>query len=155
MFLRNQVFYLKNWKLWRAQTTIDFLLKFRTRSLLTNVYKRVCGSLFCFFFCLEIELFVKIKNYLFSTHSQKPVLSIIQDLNKIDKNPTHPFVDISKTETCEKFQQKILNTTLVGARQSFKFLRQITWFLWNTRALSKFKYWILRYLISTVTWPDN
>ena len=91
--------------------------------------RKGCVGVFFLFFCLELELFVKIKNYLFSTHSQKPVLSITQDLNKINKNPTHPFVDISKTETCEKFQQKILNTTLVGARQSFKFLRQITWFL--------------------------
>ena len=24
LFSRNQVFYLKNWKLWRAPTTIDF-----------------------------------------------------------------------------------------------------------------------------------
>ena len=56
------------------------------------------------------------------------------------KNPTYPFVDIRKTETCAKFQQKILNSTVVGARQSFQFFRQITWFLGHTRALSKFKY---------------
>ena len=61
-------------------------------------------------FCLELELFAKIKKDLVSTHSQKPGLSITQDLNKIKKkNPEHPFVDISKTETCAKCQQKILN----------------------------------------------
>ena len=61
--------------------------------------------------------------------------------SKQDKrNPTHPFVDIRKTETCAKFQQKILNSTVVGARQSFQFLRQITWFPGNPRALSKVKY---------------
>ena len=129
------------------------MLKFCTRSVLTNVCKRVCGIFFLF--CLELELFPKIKNCLVSTHSQKPDLSITQDLNKILKNPTHPFVDISKTETCGKFQQKILNSTLVGARQSFEFFRQITWFLWNTRALSKFKYWILYHLISVIKWPNN
>ena len=47
-----------------------------------------------------------------------------------------------------KFRQKILNSTAVGARQSSKFLRQITWFLINKWALSKFKYLILHHLIS-------
>ena len=37
------------------------------------------------------------------------------------KNPTHPFVDIRQTETCAKFQLKILNSTVVGARQIFDF----------------------------------
>ena len=36
------------------------------------------------------------------------------DLNK--KNPSHSFVDIRKMETCAKFQQKIVNSTVVGAR---------------------------------------
>ena len=35
-----------------------------------------------FKFCLELELFAKIKKDLVSTHSQKPGLSITQDLNK-------------------------------------------------------------------------
>ena len=34
-----------------------------------------------------------------------------------------------------KFQQKILNSKVVGARQSFQFFRQKTWFLINNRAL--------------------
>ena len=66
----------------------------------------------------------KIKKYLVFTHSQKPGLSITQDLNK--KNPKDSFVDIHKMETCAKFEQKILNSTVVGARQSFPFFRQIT-----------------------------
>ena len=36
------------------------------------------------------------------------------------KNPEHIFVDISKYKTCVKFQQKILNFKIVGARQSFQ-----------------------------------
>ena len=36
---------------------------------------------------------------------------------------------------------------VVGARQSFQFFRQITWFLGNNRALSKFRYRILYNLI--------
>ena len=71
------------------------------------------------------------------------------------KNPTHAFVDIHKTETYAKFQQKILNSTVVGAHQSFQFFRQITWFLGNTRALSKFKYWILHHLISIIKLQNN
>ena len=49
-----------------------------------------------FLFCLDLELFAKIKKDLVSTHSQKPGLSITQDLDKIKKNPEHPFVDIGK-----------------------------------------------------------
>ena len=37
---------------------------------------------------------------------------------------------------------------VVRAGQNFQFLREITWFLGNKRALSKFKYWILHHLIS-------
>ena len=35
------------------------------------------------------------------------------------RNPKHPFVDIGKWKTCAKFQQKIFNFMVVGARQSF------------------------------------
>ena len=41
-----------------------------------------------FKFCLELELFVKIKKDLVSTYSQKPGLSITQDLNKTKKIPS-------------------------------------------------------------------
>ena len=100
-----------------------------------------------FNFCLELELFAKIKKYLVSTHSQKLRSSITQDLNNNKKNLTHSFVDIRKTETCAKFQQIILDFMAVGACQSFRFFRQITWYFGNARALSKFKYWILHHLI--------
>ena len=39
---------------------------------------------------------------------------------------------------------------VIGARQSFQFLRQNTWFLENNKALSKFLYEILHYLISII-----
>ena len=54
-----------------------------------------------------------------STHSFFTFLLITQDLNKIKKNPEHPFLDIIKQKTCAKFQQKMLNSTVVGACQSF------------------------------------
>ena len=49
-----------------------------------------------FLFYLDLELFAKIKKELVSTHSFFTLLLIIQDLNKIKKNPAHPFLDITK-----------------------------------------------------------
>ena len=63
LFSRNQVFCLKDWKLWRAPTTIDFInfcwnFAHVSLRLLTNSYKRVFGiSLFR----LDLELLAKIK----------------------------------------------------------------------------------------------
>ena len=88
-----------------------------------------------FLFYLDLELLAKIKKDLVSTHSFFTLLLITQDLNKIKKNPTHPFVDITKKKTCVKFQQKILNFMVVGARQSFQFFRQKIWLLGNNRSL--------------------
>ena len=82
-------------------------------------------------------------------------LSITQDLSRIKKNPTRPFVDIGKQETQAKFQQKILNCKVVEACQSFQIFRQNIWFLKNNRALSKFLYGILHYLISTIKLQRN
>ena len=157
LFWRKQVFCLENWKLWQAPTTIDsdnFCWSFAHVSYLPVSTKGCSGF---FLFCLELELFAKIKKDLVSTHSQKPGLSITQDLSKIKKkkNPKHAFVVIGKTETCAKFHQKILNAMVVGARQSFQFLRQITLFLGNKRALFSFKYWILYQLISIIKLQNN
>ena len=51
------------------------------------------------------------------------------------KNPAHPYVDITKQKTCAEFQQKIWNPMIVGARQSFQFFRQKTYFIGNNRCL--------------------
>ena len=64
--------------------------------LIYQCLQRVCGI---FLYCLKLELFAKIKKDLVSTHSQKLVLSITQDISKIKE----PLVDIVKTETCAKF----------------------------------------------------
>ena len=61
-----------------------FLLKLRTRFLLTIVYKRVCGI---FLFYLDLELFAKIKKDLVCTYLFFTLLLITQDLNKIKKIP--------------------------------------------------------------------
>ena len=72
-----------------------------------------------------------------------------------EKNPTHPFVDILRRKHVQCFSKKLLNFTIVGARQSFQFFRHITWFLGNARALSKFKYWILHRLINIIKLQNN
>ena len=57
-----------------------FLLTLCTRFLLANVYKRVR---WIFLFCLDLELFAKIKKDLVSTPSFFTFLLITQDLNNI------------------------------------------------------------------------
>ena len=152
LFLRNQVFCLKNWKLWRAPTTIDFnnlCWNFADVPYLPMSTKECVGF---FYFCLELELFAKIKKYLVSTHSQKPGLPITWDLNKIKKIHKPCFRHWLDGNMC-KISAK--NSTVVGAHQSSQFFRQITWFLGNTRALSKFNYWILYHLISIIKLQNN
>ena len=63
------------------------------------------------------------------------------------QNPTQAFVDIDEYGTSAKFQQKLIQSLVVGARQSFQFFRQNTWFLENNRELPKFLCCILHYLI--------
>ena len=50
----------------------------------------------------------------------------------------------------QNFSQKDLAFMVARARQIFEFFRQITWFRRNNRALSKFRYRILHYLISFI-----
>ena len=86
-------------------------------------------------FCLELELFAKIKKYLVSTHSQKPGLSITQDLNKTLKISHTLLQTFVRRKRVQNFSKKIIDFTVVGARQSFQVFRKITWFLGNTRAM--------------------
>ena len=66
------------------------------------------------------------------------------------KTPAQLFVVIDKQEACAKFQQKLLNSRVFGARQSFQILKQNFWFLEKNIALSKFLYEILYYLTSII-----
>ena len=68
--------------------------------------------------------------------------------SKQNKKKSQIGICSEKKETCTKFQRKSLKSTVVGARQSFKFFSQNTWFLKNNRTLSKVLYWILHYVIS-------
>ena len=109
------------------------LLKLRTRFLLTNIYKRMFGIFF--YFDQILSYLQKLKRpsfnalafYIFINNSRS---------KQNEKNPEHSFLDIVKQKTCAKFQRKILNVMIIGARQNFQFFRQVTWFLGNNRALS-------------------
>ena len=81
------------------------------------------GCVGYFLFSLKLELFAKIKKTLgfFTLTETRLINNSRSEQNK--KNPTHLFEDIRKTETCTKFQQKILNSTVVGAQT---FFRQVT-----------------------------
>ena len=74
-------------------------------------------------------------------------MQITHYLNKIKKSSEHSFVDSGKKETCAKFQQKILNSMVVGVSQSFQIFRQKTWFLEDDRVLSKLLYGLSYYLV--------
>ena len=65
-----------------------------------------------FLFCLELDLFAKVKKNWFLHSCFFTFLLITRDLNKI-KKPKHPFVDIVKYKTYVKFYQKILNFMVV------------------------------------------
>ena len=65
-------------------------------------------------------------------------LQITQDLNKIKKNPEHPFADKVSGKRGQNFSKTTLNSMVVGAHKSFQFFMQNTWFLGNNRALPKF-----------------
>ena len=137
LILRNQFIYLKNWKLRQAPTTIEF-------NILYWIFARV-RDLFILFkpcvidktgFCKGVEtrsFFILANN-----PNSKPDR----------KNPEHTSVNIRKWQLSTKFQQKLLNSMVVGARQSLQFFRKNTWFFENGRALSKFLYDILHYLIN-------
>ena len=131
MLLRNQVFCLKNWKVWQASI-------FFTRFLLTNVYKRVFGI---FFILFRSWVICKNKKDLVSKHSFFIFLLINNDTL---------LKTLLSRKRVQNLSKKILIFVAVGARQSFKFFRQIACFLGNNRVLSKFRYRILNNLISII-----
>ena len=60
LFPRNQVFCLKNWKLWRASTTIEFNIFCWN---FADVFYLVMSTKACvefFLFCLDLELLIKV-----------------------------------------------------------------------------------------------
>ena len=103
-----------------------------------------------FSFCLDLELLKKnCKNRVCRNH----VFLIFEYNSKSEqnkKNPEHAIGDTSKWKRCGKFQYKILNCRLVGARRNFQIFKQNTWFLEHNRTLSNFFSGILHCLISII-----
>ena len=87
LFSGNQVFCLKNWNLWRAPTTLEFNGFFWNFAYVSYLPMSTKGYLGFFLFYLDLKSFAKIENDLVSTHSQKPVFLITQDLNEIKEIP--------------------------------------------------------------------
>ena len=85
LFSRNQVFCLKSWKIWRAQTILKFNNFCRNFSRVFYLPMSTEGHV-GFLLYLDLELFANIKKYLISTHSFFTLLLITQDLNKIKKS---------------------------------------------------------------------
>ena len=69
-------------------------------------------------FCLDLELFAKIKKTWLLQHRFLHFINNSRSKQNL-KNPEYSFVDIIKQKTCATFQQKILNFMVVGAGQSF------------------------------------
>ena len=83
LFLRNQTFFLKIWKLWRAPTILQFNIfcwNFAHVFYLPMSTKACVGF---FLFYLDLELFAKIEKDLVSTHSFFTLLFITLIFNKV------------------------------------------------------------------------
>ena len=118
LFSRNQVFCPKIWKLWCAPTIQQFNIfcwHFPHISYLPMSTKRCEGF---FLFCLDLELYAKIKKDLVSTYSVFTLLLITQDLNKIKKSPTCFFIHY-QAQNVGKISAK--NIKLYGSWSSLKF----------------------------------
>ena len=90
------------WKIYHLRFIYRrFLLKFYTRLLLTNVYKRVFGIVFILFRTLVICQNKKM------THSQKPDLSISQDLDKKKKIPNTLWQTLVRWKPVQNFSKNI------------------------------------------------
>ena len=96
--------------------------------------------------CLQILSYLRKSRKTWFLHIYKNRFIINPRSKQNKKSLERPFVDIGKQKTCAKFQQKILNSMIVGSRQNFQFSRQITCFLGSDRTLCKFKQWIWHYL---------
>ena len=67
------------------------------------------------------------------------IFLITQDLNKIKKNSKTLLQTLLSRKRVQYFSKKKSNSMAVGARQSFHFFKQFTWFLKNNRVLRKFR----------------
>ena len=85
------------------------------------------------FYFLDVELLINTKETAFCECAETSFFIFANKLKhiQIKTNPGYSFVDIGMYETCAKFQPKIFNSMVAGARQSFHLFRWNTWLLGN------------------------
>ena len=76
---------------------------FFAETLRTNLYKRVCGI---FLFCLDLELFAKIKKDLVSTPSFYTLVKITDYLNKTKKTLHNLLYTLLSIKRVQNFNKK-------------------------------------------------
>ena len=118
LFSRNQVFWLKIWKLWQAPTTLQFNIFCWNFAHVLHFPMSTKKPVEFFLFYLDLELFEKVKKDLVSTHSVFTLLLITQDLNKIKKSPTCFFIHY-QAQNVGNISAK--NIKLYGSWSSLKF----------------------------------
>ena len=129
LFLRNQVFCLKSWKLWWAPTILQFKIFCWNFAHVFHLSLSKKGCVGFFLFYLDLELFAKIKKDLVSSHSFSTLLLITPDLNKI-KQIAHTILQtLLSRKHVQSFSKKI---NIYGSWSLSKFS---TWFLGNNRGL--------------------
>ena len=126
LFPRNQGFFPKNCKFWRASTTIEF-----------NIFCWDFAQIFCLV-CLQKD----VRNFFYLFRSWVIHKSVKNDCvetrsflifennsrsKQNKKNPTHFFVDSGKYETCAKLQQKILNCQTKNIESNFQTKYLVSW----------------------------
>ena len=82
--------------LWRAPTSIQFSISSWNFAHVSYLPMSAKGCAVFFFILLRSWVICKNLKDLVSTRSSFTLLLITQDLNKIKKNPEHPFVDTVK-----------------------------------------------------------
>ena len=146
LFPRNQAFYLKNWKLWRAPTTIEvYIFCWNFAHILYLVMSAKACVVFFFILFRSCVINKSVKDECVETSS----FWIFANSSRLKKSHT-PFCRHWKVGNVCKVSAKKINCRVVGARQSIQIFRQNTWFLENNRALSKLLYGIWNYLISII-----
>ena len=117
LFLRNQVFCLKIWKLWQAPTILQFnIFCWNVAHVFyLQLPKQWCVGFFLLY--LDFELFAKTEKDLFSTHSFFTLLLISQDLKK-EKKFRKPFCRHYYVENVRKVSAK--NIKIYGSWNSSK-----------------------------------
>ena len=119
MFSRNQVSCpkIENFDVLQLPKTLIYLVEILYK-FTTNFYKRVFRIFFILF-----------RTWVICQNKRSPGFYILTKTRLINNwgskqnknNPEHLFVDIGKTETCAKFQQKFLSSMVVGLVKVFDF----------------------------------